>query len=838
MTHPRLLCAALACTVAIASACGTSSGDPSTTPNHDPRRDASTEPTSGSDGGSSGPPTLPWSDAPTKADPSWLDKAPACDRDDWTKKYYVYRQRFVGDGTAQNPGFISIGEGPGESLPATMRDPDADCAGDWHVSGCTNLSPPKTKGLYAWGDTTIWLGWHIFNLSTELAALTQAGMPTAKTKSDLQHALASFNRLDRTAEVSLGYPPALDGFFLRDDVGGSLVYRDQSAGILRFPRSDGGLLGYGCIGSSGACLPQTVDGGDFVSQDQVIGLLLGLAFVEKLVPPGTVVEGMDLRREGQAITHRMVSHLRSHSWKVTAPDGSHPPDEWGGNALAFSDQFARAANRLVGTTFGVSDYADALSKTAGTAGMIGADASWALQNPTNRSLAIKLAIINNVWDQDKLATRATSIQAPAFAMMHALLWDVPLSTAIAPWEIESQLATAPCGGPCKGTKGCENAPGWMGANRIKDPENHSGGLGGGVGEYNGMDYISTFNLYALITKGHYAVVPRTPPATCTAAQDPGAFIGRDDPTTASYDPRAACAELDMGRTYCGRSFASWLKAAYAGEVSIFTGSQRWVCAPGGACTFTPASGVGTTGADLYIGTRGSDSFDGGGGSDCIYGMGGDDHLRGGDGRDELHGGDGDDELCGGSCGGSESGDDADLVFGDAGDDHLDGGPGGDDLYGGAGHDALFGDDGDDALFGGDGDDVLRGGDGRDICEGEDGSDTLYGEAGADRLSGGPGRDKVSGGPGDDTLVGGPGDDFLMGDNGDDALWGEEGDDRLCGGCGGDHLNGGYSALDACRGTKISLVCTDRDSPNEQDPGSCGGAQLSNADCDDPAFDAW
>jgi hypothetical protein len=735
-----------------------------------------------------GPTAFPWTPVPGVVDPSWLASPPACTGTDWLVKYLHYRLRLRGDGTAARPGFVSVGAAAGESLPASMRAPQADCATDWWMNDgqCTQLNAPKSKGKLEWGDSTIWLGWYLATLASEHAAFQKIGVDTSETRADLYYALQAFNRLDKAAETHYGKPPALDGFFQRDDVPPGFIYKP--GGGFRFPRAEPGIDGYGCVSSSASCGTPDIADGFYESQDQVIGMIFGLALVEKLVPTGVTHLGVDLRQEARAIMHRMVMHLRDHAWTIRDPSGNSPPNQWGGSALLNSDQIAKAANRICGTAFGVADYRDLLSNTVGVAGFAGIDASWGLQTHINKSMTIKLVAVTGEWNAAKIAPRAAGERTAIFALAHAMLQGVPLDPSIALWELDSDLSSAPCSGPCHNTPGCAEVPGWRGEHRWKSPESRNGDPNGIYGEYNGMDYMVLHNLYLLYRQGQVDFTAPAPPASCSGPTPLDQLLAGGG---ASYDPFAPCARADLGRRYCGRSFASWLDAAYRKEVTIFTGKGKWTCSGLQPCTISQGTGDGTAGHDLMLGTPGDDVLSGGDGSDCIYGGDGADTLRGGPGRDEIHGGAGNDTICGEACAAQETTGGEDVLFGDDGDDLLDGGPGEDDLIGGAGNDHLVGGAGDDGLFGGDGDDVMEGGDGDDRMYGGAGADEMYGGAGADLMEGDEGRNKLDGGPGDDTLHGGAGDDFLAGGDGDDTLWGFDGNDRLCGGCGKDSLDGGW-----------------------------------------------
>src|SRR5207253_3064709 len=139
-----------------------------------------------------------------------------------------------------------------------------------------------------------------------------------------------------------------------------------------FPRGDA-YAGYGCMATGVACGTPNIQDGYFMSQDQWIDLQPGIAAIAKLIPAGTVVDGMDLAAEAKAIEHRVTMYLKGHNWKIVDPNGASPPNKWGGSAVPYSNQLAKCANFITDNALGVSDYRDAISRTEGAALMEGVD---------------------------------------------------------------------------------------------------------------------------------------------------------------------------------------------------------------------------------------------------------------------------------------------------------------------------------------------------------------------------------------------------------------------------------------------------------------------------------
>ncbi len=781
--------------------------------------------------------TAPWIGEPKELGDGPTDGA-SCSDEDILAKYFRYRLRFRGNGTAAYPGFIVIGEGPGRSMPASRRQPEANCAGYWMFERCPRPDVPDARGFYNWGDGTIWQGEYLAYLALEYAMFVDLGHDTRETLEDLRLALAAVDRVDEHAESFYpGVAPARDGFFVRDDV--PLGFEKTESGDFRWPRDDG-VSGYECVTANLTCTAPVISDGSYTSQDQSIALIWALGLIDALVPEDVVVGGVHVAADAREKVHRLVWHLRSHGWKVTDPVGAHPPDQWGGNAIGFSNHFAKAANFVVGDAFGVDDYRNFASRTAGEAAWTGLQAIWEATHGYNRTHALRLAALTGDWNTSKMPKMAMGDGKDYFALTYALIHQVELDAPFSAWRVESLLGTAPCGGPCLGEPGCEERGGWMSEARTTNPEDRFGSRHHPHAEFNGLDYLSMFAAWHLYQRGHWRVEPAAlaPGESCSGYRGLDAILAAGASDGETWNPSSGCAAGDLQRHICGRPFGAWVADARRGAASIFGGGARWDCTGEGGCTLRATSDDHSDGDDLVLGTPGGDTLEGGDGNDCLAGFGGDDALEGNQGFDWLDGGDGNDDL---------SGEGAGLVL-DGDGDVLHGGPGNDTLRGAPGKDELYGDDGDDTLDGGNGDDYLMGGDGNDALDGALGEDTLRGGPGDDALDGGmgddilwagAGRDKLDGEEGDDLLDGGAGPDFLRGGSGMDSLvsgddWGTSppslDHDRMCGNGGDDTIWGGWDQ-DECLGGGWFLGGSDT-------VNGCDDDTASEGDCDNGAFAAW
>ena len=731
---------------------------------------------------------------------SWnmLTDPPSCSDEDWFAKYLWYRLRLRGDRDKNLPGFISVGDGAGQSLPPNFRDPHAECASDWNINhnGCFRPEDNDAQGKLKYGDTSLHLGYYIAMLASEYKSFSIRGVDTSQTLLDLYYALEAFNRLDRKAEEVYGLEGVEDGFFLRDDVPGDFATHED--GSFRFPHEDPNYNGYACIESAYSCGTPHINDGNFVSQDQMLGMMFGLSFVKKFIPNDIIVEGVDLQHEAKAIAHRMLTHLLDNDWKITDPEGNHPPARWGGSAKGSSFFLAEAANIIAGDTFGIDDYHDGTSRTIGALAVAGLDVSFTAQIWYNKGMALEMASVTDVWNNNKMARKAQHYVSPFYAYVHAVLNDGSVGSAISDWQISTVLNGAACNGPCNETENCDERDGWRGDYRWRNPVRRNGYKWRIRGEYNGIDYMLMHNIFNIYHNGDVqGELPPIPRPAADVNSDLEDLIEFGANAVQSYDPEDAYNAKDMHQRFCGRSFFDWINLARQNKVSIHTGKGTWQCPASGACNIISSNGHGDGSVDLIIGTNAAETIKGKGGNDCIYAFGGNDTIKGGQGADEIHAGDGNDDIYGESAGINLDGE-ADLIYGDAGNDFVRGGPGYDSIYGNDGQDTLVGGTGWDYLFGGKGNDTLKGGSGQDFLDGGDDDDELRGGAGDDVLRGQRGHDKLDADAGDDILYGDDGNDFLKGGTGDDKLVGGSGDDRMCGN-GGDDSIYAESGNDDCRG---------------------------------------
>lgn len=421
------------------------------------------------------------------------------------KKYWHYKDRFLGtDGMG---GFIDLGLGQGQSIPASARNIDCDCMDNWQLQ---NSKTPRHKGtgLIKWGDATVHQGYYLALLAMEYKNTKDAGANTRPIEQELYYALKAYERIDKTAEVTLGLEPQLNGFFLRDDIPVDF-YKDSSAYTQwRFEHPLRG--GYQCVGSDYCKGTRAVDGGSYISQDQVTSLLFGFAFVKKFAGDVAYYEAPDEKFGDMAMlyTHLIVSYMRSQNWKLKSPDGKKVSNRWGGDARAFSVLFAAAAERI---TEGKYDYNYRKKLFLGR--LLKGSYRWAfgLHNDRNYSMIFRLMLLSDQWSADQMAKRAAKSDKIFYALADAVLNDRKLGKSIRQEDLRTLISTAPWDGPCFGTKDCAAPDGWKSSHLWFHTNHKNGSPYSLYFEYPGIDFMLLYNLYHYYYKEELPVYKTPPP---------------------------------------------------------------------------------------------------------------------------------------------------------------------------------------------------------------------------------------------------------------------------------------------------------------------------------------
>lgn len=275
--------------------------------------------------------------------------------------------------------FTLIGEGPGYSIPIAALDP-----ADHYGTGC---SQNNISGISRFGDEPQLQGYYLAMLATEYALKGQADQETNSTLNELYYALRAINRLDEQAEFYLSQNQSgtsLNGLLCRDDVPSTYMNEfvlnqypiTLDVRDLRYPcvESDGYDMEWECCPGPGVT-PGAFNKGNYMSQDHVFNLLMGLAMVKRYVPdifvkPTVADQGFFLVDETKAITMRIMNYITSAktfnedvcglsfpdvqeiqaTWSICNPftnTREHPVSE----LHVFSYPLALAAQNITGTNY-------------------------------------------------------------------------------------------------------------------------------------------------------------------------------------------------------------------------------------------------------------------------------------------------------------------------------------------------------------------------------------------------------------------------------------------------------------------------------------------------------
>jgi len=308
-------------------------------------------------------------------------------------KYWQYRYRFLGDDNDRDkyPGFISVGNGPGQSLPIDSRNKYISNQG-WFLSHDNHSNPilynpndPESQllfGGFRMSDSPSDLGNYLAVLATEWKLTKNNNLPTDKTELEIYYALRTINRLDSIQETIYGYPTTINGFIARNDARSSFQYKNYDitgASGFRFGKNYPfymfndepvnaqvsanidpwiGLFGPGYYNNNELNIDH-ID--NTMSQDQAIGLLFGLVFVVKLIDNNISIGGINLVSESQNIIHRIILFIKDSpysenyyaDWTIVGPN--HKRVARGGYAQTFSYPLARIGNMY--TTYNNHDNA-------------------------------------------------------------------------------------------------------------------------------------------------------------------------------------------------------------------------------------------------------------------------------------------------------------------------------------------------------------------------------------------------------------------------------------------------------------------------------------------------
>lgn len=293
-------------------------------------------------------------------------------------KYWYYKNKLLTE-------FItSVSDQPGGSLPASIKNQKYIWVGS------------DFEAEVKWGDGTIDLAYYIAALVLEYKLLNVNGQSTYNTEKELYYAIEAINRLDLNADSYFSTPQQnwLNGFIIRSDIG----YLQSQDDVKDELNSHNPLMKVNAVKSEaiygannllairdrlsqwqngtypGSIFQlmheihqqETEYGGNAESQDQIIHLLVGLAFAIKLLPPnlqfvehqsnGDFVKYFEDGEpkfviEAKNIFNRLVNYIHTDgfywSWVIKMP-GTDNDVTRGASAFRLSKGIADAQFQITG----------------------------------------------------------------------------------------------------------------------------------------------------------------------------------------------------------------------------------------------------------------------------------------------------------------------------------------------------------------------------------------------------------------------------------------------------------------------------------------------------------
>ncbi|OFX50256.1 MAG: hypothetical protein A2046_12095 [Bacteroidetes bacterium GWA2_30_7] len=381
----------------------------------------------------------------------------------------------------------------------------------------------------SWGTQTIAYGQHIINfgyylgvLASEYALLKKQGINADSTENELENALKSYIRLDK-CEKSERWGMSenkFDGFFMREDV--PYNFLEKYSEKLNF-----GLDKKSTVYNTkfGVGYPAYVDEiysydkrckiyvsrdtwnpkAGIISQDEAIGLLMGLAIVKKLMPDSSYS-----CKTAKLITKTLITHIRNNDeslgskhWMIYNPHGELVDYNLGGDARAYSYGFAKAAEFI--TDEPIDSFYSGYEKRRAYKSLWNTFQFYGVSN-THAHLVAALAAVGNSWSiAGKNNTGKGILNVTIKEKWHPLyllIWKTLQNSKDEYFinDVIIDLNSAPEFGPyCLNDSIKSNFGGWASSAKYwhTKEEQFDGTPDWFSGLYNGLDYLLLYNLYHL-----------------------------------------------------------------------------------------------------------------------------------------------------------------------------------------------------------------------------------------------------------------------------------------------------------------------------------------------------
>jgi hypothetical protein len=403
--------------------------------------------------------------------------------------------------------------------------------GESQIAGIRNRFDMGADDLN-FGQHSIYFGYYIGMLATEYKLYSFSDTIKAKTsQNELKLALLQFiEYLDKSENFLFNKKEnSFDGFFIRENVPCNFLENDSISeyfnqnlnpenkikfenGVFSFENLNAGQPAWVNKISECDSIPQVF------SQDEAIGLLLGLALVYKCLPD-TSFE----KKISKDIAIKVITYIRNSSkiygsflsprWFIFKPDGTRLKTSQGGLSWFYAHGFMRTAY------FFDKDYDNILKKITRYPQELFFQFGQfvASPNPDNTTMITTLAAMGDSWRATipiiglffKINTTYFGIKSKTkkqdwetfYALYWAFLHDKTYKIKPLIEKTKEQLNNAPFGGTYNyGKNNCPYNTGWASSYKWHHKKNTQNGINEGIlGNYNGLDYMLLFNLYRLAT---------------------------------------------------------------------------------------------------------------------------------------------------------------------------------------------------------------------------------------------------------------------------------------------------------------------------------------------------
>jgi hypothetical protein len=459
--------------------------------------------------------------------------------DNCIEKYWHYRDRlkyFVTPGSLFN----------GESM----------------VAGIRNLIGKHDSTKMSFGQESVYLGYYMSVLATEYKLLSDNnadGANNAKMNQDLKelcYALHAYiYQMDFNEQQCYNKPYCdFDGFFVRSQIPDYFVNPNCMEGLINYQNlnnfgeltyensawdpnnyyfgNSSNPLPYGKPGYINAVTPTVSEGFEPMSQDEAIGLLMGLTLIVKYIPDGNFqITGLDnhnlfeflfsqdpnycnIRHIAQEIIYRIVRYIGSGGfytegdaergwcteeyvptpWQIYKPNCEPVGYKNGGDVLAFAYPLTVMAH----TWSYPENYSYGVEPPGWNAYTV--SALLGLQNAGNDWMGCTVAALSNVNDASVPPNDFLKVVSsyynwdPFYVLLRADLFD-----QLEPEELPNAfnlMVNAPCEGPYKYSDAIKGNDGWCTSYRwhFDITEQLNGRPNDFNGNYNGLDYMLLLNL--------------------------------------------------------------------------------------------------------------------------------------------------------------------------------------------------------------------------------------------------------------------------------------------------------------------------------------------------------